>query len=267
VQTSAGKWYYMGFTDAYPAGRIPVLAPVAWTKDGWPEVVLVGDNEWGTRYPLPVPGTQQINRAGFSDSFREKTLGPEWEWNHNPDDAKWSAGNGLVLQTATVTDDLFHARNTLTHRIPGPESTGTVVLDYAKMKVGDVAGLAILRNWAALIGVSKEADGFKLVMKNAMALDQHKKWTTQSTGHVKQSIAITGGKVWLRAVADVRSGPGHKVTFSYSADGKTFQTFGEPFELSAEWPFFMAYRYAIFNYATQSLGGQVSVPSFTITKP
>lgn len=266
VQTPEGKWYYMAFTDAYPGGRIPVLAPVTW-KDGWPEVELVGNNEWGTSYPMPFAGTKQVDRGGFSDSFQNKTLGPEWEWNHNPDDTKWSTGKGLVLQTATLTDDLYLARNTLTHRTIGPHSTATVELDYSKMQPGDLVGLSFFRNWAALIGVSKEADGFNLVMKNGMALDQHKKWTTASRGEVKQSLPIKGGKIWLRAAADVLPGPGRTVIFSYSTDGKTFQTFGEPFELSSDWPFFMAYRFAIFNYATKALGGQVTIPSFTITKP
>lgn len=266
VQTPEGKWYYMAFTDAYPGGRIPVLAPVNWTKDGWPEVELVGNNEWAVQYPMPVAGSKQISRGGFADDFNAKTLGPEWEWNHNPDDAKWSAGRGLTLQTATVTDDIYRARNTLTHRIIGPASTATIALDYSKMKSGDLAGLAVLRNWTAFIGVSKEADGFKLVMKNGMALDQQREWTTASKGEVKRSVAIKGGKIWLRAAADVRPGAGRNVIFFYSTDGKNFQAFGEPFELSNAWPFFMAYRFAVFNYATQSLGGKVTVPSFVITK-
>ncbi|GAA0529567.1 beta-xylosidase [Rhizomicrobium palustre] len=266
VQTPEGKWYYMAFTDAYPGGRIPVLAPVTW-KDGWPEVDLKADNQWGESYPMPFPGTVQRDRGGFSDRFAAKELGPEWEWNHNPDNTKWSAGDGLVLKTATVTDDIYLARNTLTHRTIGPHSTATVLLDYSKMKDGDLAGLAFFRNWTGLIGVSKEAGGFKLVMKNGMALDQHKQWTTASKGEVKQSTTLKGGKVWLRAAADVRPGAGRKVLFSYSTDGKSFKSFGDPFDLSADWPFFMAYRFSIFNYATKSLGGEVKVTSFEITKP
>ncbi|WP_285786455.1 family 43 glycosylhydrolase, partial [Microbispora sp. NBRC 16548] len=34
VQTQNGAWYYMAFQDAYPGGRIPVLAPITWTSDG-----------------------------------------------------------------------------------------------------------------------------------------------------------------------------------------------------------------------------------------
>ena len=53
----------------------------------------------------------------------------------------------------------------------------------------------------------------------------------------------------------------------YSLDGKTFTPIGEPFVLNSEWMFFMGYRYGIFNYATQSLGGVVNVASFTMTSP
>ena len=49
----------------------------------------------------------------------------------------------------------------------------------------------------------------------------------------------------------------------YSIDGNTFQSIGTP----NEWRFFMGYRYAIFNYVTQSLGDEVTVPSFAIMAP
>ena len=61
------------------------------------------------------------------DTFAGTRLGHRWEWNHNPDNSKWAVNNGLNLQTATVTGDLYKARNTLTHRIQGPTSTATIV--------------------------------------------------------------------------------------------------------------------------------------------
>ena len=57
-----------------------------------------------------------------------------------------ASNNGLRLQTATVTNDLYTARNTLTHRIQGPTSTATIELDYSAMANGDRAGLAMLRD-------------------------------------------------------------------------------------------------------------------------
>jgi beta-xylosidase len=40
VQTQKGDWYYVAFEDAFPGGRIPVLAPLTWSADGWPTVQL-----------------------------------------------------------------------------------------------------------------------------------------------------------------------------------------------------------------------------------
>src|SRR5665213_2987004 len=168
VQTQKGDWYYMAFVDAYPGGRVPVLAPLKWNADGWPELVLV-DGKWGESYPDPLP-PHPLKPTTGSDSFKGKSLAPEWEWNHNPDDGKWSLAGGLNLQTATVTDDLYAARNTLTHRIPGPESTATIVMDVSKMKEGDRAGLAIFKQASAWVGVEREGGAYKVVMENGLAL-------------------------------------------------------------------------------------------------
>ncbi|WP_229715605.1 hypothetical protein [Mangrovihabitans endophyticus] len=51
---------------------------------------------------------------------------------------------------------LYGARNTLTRRIPGPSATATIRLDYAAMANGDRAGLAMLRDQSAWIGVRKD---------------------------------------------------------------------------------------------------------------
>jgi len=52
VQTQKGDWYYMAFIDAFPGGRVPVLAPLTWAEDGWPTVQLT-DNAWSASYPKP----------------------------------------------------------------------------------------------------------------------------------------------------------------------------------------------------------------------
>ncbi len=54
VETQRGDWFYMAFIDAYPGGRIPVLAPLKWDADGWPVLQITG-NAWGVSYPYPLP--------------------------------------------------------------------------------------------------------------------------------------------------------------------------------------------------------------------
>jgi beta-xylosidase len=266
VQTQNGAWYYMAFVDSYPGGRIPVLAPITWTSDGWPVVQLV-NNAWGTSYPrpnLPAPPRAVKPMIG-TDTFTGATLGPQWEWNHNPDNTRWSAGSGLRLQTATVTSDLYAARNTLTHRIQGPTSTATIELDYSAMRDGDRAGLAMLRDSSAWIGVKRDNGASRVVMTSNLTMDSN--WNTTATGTEVAGAAISGGKIWLRVNADIRPGSGRQARFSYSTDGVNFTALGSGFTLNNAWQFFMGYRYAIFNYATQSLGGSVTVPRFSLTTP
>lgn len=263
VQTQRGDWYYMAFIDAYPGGRIPVLAPITWNADGWPQL-QVGANTWGASYPYPLP-PHPLKPLTGTDHFTGTTLSPEWEWNHNPDNSKWSVSNKLTLKTATVTNDLYRARNTLTHRILGPESTATIVLDDSSMKDGDRAGLALLRDSSAWVGIQRDQGVLRVVMQNNLTMD--KKWQTANAGTEVAGHPIPPGRVWLRASADIRPGPGRAATFSYSTDGATFLPIGTPFVLNNDWRFFMGYRFAIFNYATTSLGGQVTVASFSLTAP
>ena len=267
IQTQKGDWYYMAFQDAYPAGRIPVLAPVTWSADGWPSVQFV-DNAWGGSYPFPdVPRPPHTTKPHTgTESFSGTTLAPEWEWNHNPDNTKWSIDNGVTLQTATVTNDLYSARNTLTRRTIGPQSTGTVQIDISGMKDGDVAGLVLLKHLSAYVAVKKSGGSSKVSMVNGLAMDTST-WATTSTGTEAASSPISAATIWLRAVLDVRPGTGRQVKFSFSTDGATFTPIGPAYTLSTDWQFFPGYRYGIFNFATSALGGSVMVKSFQLTVP
>ncbi|MCO1597478.1 family 43 glycosylhydrolase [Micromonospora sp. RHAY321] len=263
VQTQTGAWYYMAFTDAYPGGRMPTLAPISWTSDGWPQVQTVNGN-WGVNYPNPLP-PRPVKPLTGTDTFAGTALGPQYEWNHNPDDSRWSVNNGLRLQTATVTNDLYRARNTVTHRIQGPTSTGTIELDYSTMRDGDRAGLAMLRDTSAWIGVRRDNGTTRVVMTNGLTMGTN--WNTVGTGTEVASAAVSGGRIWLRANADIRPGTGRQARFSYSTDGVTFVALGNALTLNNAWQFFMGYRFGIFNYATQALGGAVTVRRFTLATP
>ena len=263
VETPSGNWHYMGFVDAYPGGRVPVLAPITWTADGWPVLQTV-NGRWGATYPYPTTPRPVRSMIG-PDAFTGSTLAPRWEWNHNPDNTRWSTGDGLRLQTATVTNDLYRARNTLTHRVQGPTSTATIELDYTAMRDGDRAGLAMLRNSSAWIGVKRDNGATRVVMTDGLTMDSS--WNTTGTGVERAGAAVSGGKVWLRVNADIRPGSTSRATFSYSTNGTTFTPLGPAFTLNNQWQFFMGYRYAIFNHATQSLGGSVTVDRFDLTTP
>jgi beta-xylosidase len=266
VQTAGGQWYYMAFVDAYPGGRMPALAPITWSSDGWPTIQTV-NGAWGTSYPAPVVPTppRAVKPLTGVDTFAGTSLGPQWEWNHNPDNTRWSVNNGLRLQTATVTSDLYNARNTLTHRIQGPSSTATIELDYSTMRDGDRSGLAMLRDSSAWIGVKRDNGTTRVVVTNGLTMDSS--WNTTGTGAEAASAAVSGGRIWLRANADIRPGSGRQARFSYSTDGTNFVALGPAYSLNNAWQFFMGYRFGIFNYATASLGGSVTVRRFELATP
>ncbi|MEU8037896.1 family 43 glycosylhydrolase [Streptosporangium sp. NPDC049078] len=265
VQTQNGAWYYMSFVDAYPGGRVPALAPITWTGDGWPTIQTVNGG-WGVNYPKPnIQTSKTVQSMIGPDTFTSPSLGHRWEWNHNPDNSRWSTGSGLRLQTATVTNDLYNARNTLTHRIQGPSSTATIELDYSQMANGDRSGLAILRDQSAWIGIKRDNGATRVVMTNGLTMNSS--WQTTGTGTEAASANVSGGRIWLRVNADIRPGSGRQARFSYSTDGTNFTTLGPAFTMNNAWQFFMGNRFGIFNHATQALGGSVTVRRFDLTTP
>ncbi|BCS28213.1 putative xylosidase/glycosyl hydrolase [Aspergillus puulaauensis] len=264
VDTPSGDWWYMAFIDAYPGGRIPVLAPVTWDEDGWPSVILDDAGAWGASYDFPVVSDKEVAGIPTSYNFLQDALNAEWEWNHNPDNEQWSISEneGLVLRTASVTDDLYQAKNTLTRRIPGPNATATLTLDLSKMVDGDVAGLALLRDKTAWIGLRKEDGSVRVSMTSGV--DMAEDWTTESLGSEEESVQLNATEVYLQVAVDIAPGGGTG-RFAYSLDGSTFDPLGPEYTLNNVWEFFLGYRFGIFNYASLELGGQVSVLGFNIT--
>lgn len=282
VDTPNGDWYYMGFLDAYPLGRIPVLAPIEFDAEGIPQVVTGSDGGWAQEYPVPdIQTDKTVTPMGaFTDAFDGSSLRPEWEWNHNPDNDAWSLGEGgLTLNTATVTSDFHFARNTLTTRIVGPASSATFRLNVGNLANGDKAGIAIIRDLSHYLAVSKSNDGsVSLSLVNGVLLDEvDGSWKSVSEG--EQVASVTDGltdvadgssDIWLRLTADLTPTFGggdvsrNTATFEYSTDGETFQAVGDAQALHNNWEFFMAFRFAVFNFATSALGGSVAVKSFDL---
>jgi hypothetical protein len=133
------------------------------------------------------------------------------------------------------------------------------------MANGDRTGLAMLRDQSAWIGVKRDNGVNRVVMTNGLTMNSS--WQTTGTGTEAASANISGGRIWLRVSADIRPGSGRQARFSYSTDGSTFVSLGPAFTLNNAWQFFMGYRFGIFNYATQSLGGAVTVRRFDLTTP
>lgn len=269
IETQTGDWYFMSFTWAYPAGRMPVLAPITWGSDGFPSLVSgaggyasPANGTWGAEYPYPLEAVATPSWTG-TDYFSGTSLGVAWEWNHNADETKYAVNNGLTLSTATVTTDLYHARNTLTHRLHGPQPVATIEMDTSNMADGDRAGLAAFRDFSAYIGVWRSGIDYTVVNVQNMTQDINNNFATISNGTVEASASVSKGKIWFRGNLDAQANGTHLVSFLYSTDGSTFQPLGTPYTMNVDFEYFIGYRWGIFNFATAALGGSVSISSFT----
>lgn len=261
IETADHNWYFMSFAWDYPLGRVPILAPVTWGADGFPILQTV-NGAWNESYALPLPAHPTPSWIG-GDSFWGKSLDPAWEWNHNPDTTKFSLNNpGLTLSTAIVTNDLYHARNTLTHRLHGQHPVGTVEIEFSNMADGDNCGLAAFRDQSAWIGVVRNGSSYTITAVQGLTQDPNNNWATTSTGTVVGTVPIAKGKVWLQVSLDAGAVGSKNAVFRYSTDGNTFHQLGNAFNLNSDYYYFMGYRYGIFNYATKALGGSVDVIGF-----
>lgn len=262
IEAPNGQWYFMSFAWAYPLGRLPVLAPLTWGSDGFPILETV-NGAWGESYPYPLPENINVPSWIGGDQFWGTSLGPAWEWNHNPDTTKFSLDSpGLTLQTATVTNDLYHARNTLIHRPNGQFPVGTVLVDFTNMADGDQCGLAIFRDQSAWIGVVRSGNSYTVTAVQGLTQDPNNDWATTSTGSIVGTASISVGQVYLQVGMDARADGSKQAWFSYSSDGNSFSPLGGAFALDSGWNYFMGYRFAIFNFAKESLGGSIKVLDF-----
>jgi xylan 1,4-beta-xylosidase len=265
VLTQAGEWWGFSMMDANSVGRLLGLSPVTW-KDGWPWFGLPGNL---TRTPRtwvkPKTAVPQPVRVPFerSDDFSGTTLKPIWEWNHAPVDGKWSLAERpgfLRLHTLPATS-FWDARNTLTQRAIGPQSTPTVSLDVAGLQMGDVAGLGLQNLPYAALGVERTADGLHLAL-----VDQGRGTTVRVP--LDLPLDQHGGaaqRVWLRADCNFLT---EQARFSYSTDGSHFVPVGEPFTMVYQTITFQGIRYGLFGYnTTQREGGWVDVDAVDVAQP
>ncbi len=196
------------------------------------------------------------------DDYYGSDLDLAWQWNHNPDNTKWSLTdrNGwLRLTTGKKCESILDARNTLTQRTYGPTCSGTTKLDISHMKEGDVAGLAAFSYNYSYIAAKKTAEGTKLVMVDATGNDSKKEDSPKEVA----SVDCESNVVYLKDDYDFAGGD--KVSFFYSFDGKEWKQLGETVKTSYELTHFMGSRFALFNYATQSKGGYVDFDYFRVS--
>ena len=236
VESPDGAGWFVHFQLDGAHGRIVHLEPVLW-KDGWPIVGADPDGA-GPGQPVasgPIPGhphTIADRHPRSSDQFTGAKLGPQWEWNHNPDNAHWSlsAHPGFLRLIPMHADHLLTARNTITESMQDNAFAFTSRIDLARMKSGTRAGLAMFE---------QSPSGVEVVQ----------------SGHRRQlayfhSDRLTMGPVVSGAMVQLRMQvQGDQARYFYSLDdGRSFQPLGAATPIRFSW--WKGARPSLFAYTT-----------------
>ena len=239
VQLKNGEWWFIIMQDRGPIGRVPHLVPVTWKED-WPMLGKDGNGKGVTVYKKPDVGkTFPMAVPAASDEFDAPTLGLQWQWNHNPDNSKWSLKErkGYLRLQASFAQKLDEARNTLTQRVQGPASEAVVEMDVSGLKNGNTAGFGIFQSPYAYLAVRKKKEAKSLVMVN-------------DGKTIDSLVNLTANKIYIKVSA---THVNFLASFSYSLDGKKFTPLGNSLSMGLGYAW-TANRFALFNYSVAREG-------------
>jgi len=265
VDLPDGSYYGFVMKDSGAIGRMTYISPIFWTNN-WP--VFGTKNAPGqvpTMAPLPVVGAPAY-KILTSDDFSSPTLGWQWQFNHNPDNARWSLTDrpGFLRLHPTGATNFWYARNTLIQKGQGPWSGAAVKFDLSHLQPGDICGLGTLGktngNIAVVCGTN---GGLTLTMNVIVPLDG----TDTNLATITEATApFTGTTLYLRVALDFTGNSG---TGFYSSDGITWTQLGSAFNLAYDWATgtFQGEQFALFCYNAQPGRGYVDVDWFRFTPP
>jgi xylan 1,4-beta-xylosidase len=268
VDTPSGEWWSIIMSDHGSAGRMVSLVPITWDNNfpliGLPGNLRKAPNTW----IKPNTGFTQAPEPSFvrDDTFN-RTLNPHWQWNHVPDDSKWSLTEkpGVLRLHSLAADNFYSARNSITQRPPGPESIMTVEIDTSGLVAGDIAGLGLLSTPYAWIGVAKTNEGTNLQMVTGAAAGRRGGAVIAPTSTPVMGPANPRAHLWLRVHCNFDT---DQAIFSWSADGKTFTPLGNPFTTTFQLTTFQGVRPALFNFNVSGTpGGYADFDNYTVEEP
>ncbi|WP_318209320.1 glycoside hydrolase 43 family protein [Streptomyces sp. SJL17-1] len=211
VRTQRGEDWFLHFQQSGAHGRLVHLQPMRWDRDGWP---VLGDEGAPVRvHRKPDLPEQPPARPAVDDTFPGGRFGRQWQWTANPGEgwASQHTGDGLRLGCVRSDrlDDLRGVPHVLTQRLPAGAVVVEVGLRLDAVAPGARAGLVVLGDAYAWIGLERAPDGTaRLVHRFAPANADHER-------DAARSRPVTGDRVLLRI--EVRADA--RCRFSYDTPG------------------------------------------------
>lgn len=271
VEIIRGEWGVIQGTFTVPAtsnlSSVQIIIDIPWWVD---EEFPEGANPSDYLSDIYVADVSFVQQNFEGDYYRHgeydyngSNLGLQWQWNHNPDNRYWSLTERegyLRLKNGYIADGFLNAKNTLTQRSFGPDSSATVAMETGGMKDGDWAGLGALQDFYGFVGVTVDGNRKYLVKYN----------TIFGVALEEERIPVTAERVYLKVefkfVDDDGNDGYDRAYFYYSLDGENWTEFGGSLYMVYRLDHFVGYRFALFNYATKETGGYADFDYFRTEK-
>lgn len=243
VHTAQGEDWFMNFQDKGAYGRVVHLQPMKWVN-GWP---VIGTDKDGdhcgepvTRYKKPNVGTTvTVKNPAESDEFNGVTLGKQWQWhaNYNQAFGQPTPYGFFRLYSHRLSENyvsLWEAPNLLLQKTPADEFTATAKVKFAAKKEGQFGGLIMMGlDYSALV-VKRVGDAFQLQQLTCAKADKGKAETVKVLAELKPTSKDKVNydpAIYMDIYLRLTVKPGAKLTFAYSKDGKKFETVGDEFQM------------------------------------
>ncbi len=259
VDTPDGDWYGVIFGDRGAVGRIPNLVPMHFDDSGFPvfDTPTIDIEAKSTRPEYVYDKLFKSDDFNYApDSDGKVKLDDVWEFNHNPKNDYWSAGDGrFTLVTEKLAKSAEFARNTLTQRTKYPETSVQVTVDGSRLNDGDFAGLIMLQAIYGFIGVAKEGGKTYLVMRA--------KAEVRGENAVEREYArveLPSGKATVKTVAEFSLGDSCEEF--YYLDGGEWKKLGIAVHPQFDLRHFVGVRVGLCAYSTVKTGGKAEFTHF-----
>ncbi|MBN2104737.1 glycoside hydrolase 43 family protein [bacterium] len=264
VNTKNGEWWFVHFQDRGAYGRVVHLQPVCWA-DGWP-LMGVDQNGDGIGEPVMIyqkPNVRQnasVMIPQTSDEFESSLLGLQWQWHANFQDTWYSVTENpgylrlYAVQNVSQNGNLWFVPSLLMQKFPSPVFQAKTQLKFYPDLSGEKCGLVIMGDSWAFAALEN--------MESGICLNMYKGAFHQCNDQTRliESLPIHKNTIQLKVDVDEQA----ICIFSYSLNGKHFQSVGDPFRAQkGRW---IGAKVGVFciNPNIRDSGGYVDVDWFRI---
>jgi xylan 1,4-beta-xylosidase len=163
VRPKGGQYHHLG--------RETFLAPVTWTRDGWP---IIG-NRGHVELEMAAPALEPAPFAALParDDFAARTLAPTWNFLRNPHPEAWSLSarpGHLRLEGSKVSLDELGSPALVARRQQHFAFRARTRLEFEPKSANEEAGLAVRANedFYAAIAITRGASGREAVLRTRL---------------------------------------------------------------------------------------------------